>query len=90
MYYIDPNEGSYADAVEVFCDARTKSSCVLPVQDTIPIANYKPVSDWGHSWFSEINDGFSVSMCAGVAVILTVCASSSTESPLCSSTFCSF
>lgn len=32
-YWIDPNEGSYKDAILVFCDSKTKESCILPAPD---------------------------------------------------------
>ena len=30
MYWIDPNQGSPVDAIEVHCDLKTHTTCILP------------------------------------------------------------
>jgi hypothetical protein len=62
MYFIDPNEGDSKDAIEAYCEMTTKSTCILPSPDKIPFKWYNKESKLGYSWFSEMKEGFSVSL----------------------------
>ena len=42
MYFVDPNQGSPKDAIEVFCDMSTRQTCVLPKPSSVRVKN--PVS----------------------------------------------
>ena len=43
MYWVDPNQGSPVDAIEVHCDLTTHTTCILP----------KPSQVWGHQRILE-------------------------------------
>lgn len=60
-YYIDPNEGSAKDAIEAYCDMTTKSTCIFasPSKIDTKFVQHKG-SKVGHSWFSEMKQGFTV------------------------------
>ncbi|CDQ81636.1 unnamed protein product [Oncorhynchus mykiss] len=62
QYWVDPNQGSPLDAVQVFCNMETGETCIYPSQDTVPMKNWytsKNIREKKHIWFSEsMDNGF--------------------------------
>lgn len=66
-YWVDPNLGSIADAIKVYCNMETGETCVKPSTPKIPRKNW-----WSsksktnkHVWFGEsMNGGFHFSYAA--------------------------
>jgi len=57
-YYIDPNQGSPVDAIEVYCDIKKQETCIIPSPNTIEKKTWY-VGESGHMWFGEdIEEGF--------------------------------
>jgi len=64
-YWVDPNLGSSADAIKVFCNMETGETCVKPSTPKIPRKNWWSSKGKGlkHVWFGEsMNGGFHVSI----------------------------
>jgi len=53
-YWIDPNQGSTKDAIEVFCDIPNHQTCVMPKPATIAKTAWSTASA-GNTWFSDNN-----------------------------------
>ncbi|TRY88617.1 hypothetical protein DNTS_028837, partial [Danionella cerebrum] len=56
FYWVDPNQGSPLDAIEVFCNMETGETCVNPNQADIPMKNWyisKNLREKKHVWFGE-------------------------------------
>ena len=63
-YWVDPNLGSTADAMKVFCNMETGETCVYPSIAKVPRKNWwtSKSKDRKHVWFGEtMNGGFHVS-----------------------------
>lgn len=63
-YWVDPNIGSIADAIKVFCNMETGETCVTPSIAEVPKKNWwtSKSKDRKHVWFGEtMNGGFHVS-----------------------------
>lgn len=63
-YWVDPNLGSTADAIKVFCNMKTGQTCVYPTISKVPKKNWwtSKDKDRKHIWFGEtMNGGFHVS-----------------------------
>lgn len=63
-YWVDPNLGSTADAIKVFCNMETGETCVYPSIAKVPKKNWwsSKSKDRKHVWFGEtMNGGFHVS-----------------------------
>lgn len=63
MYWIDPNGGCEADAIEVKCDFTTFSkveTCVYPSDGQITLGNYADVYTGEHQWWSEMDAGMPI------------------------------
>ncbi|XP_063076804.1 collagen alpha-1(II) chain-like [Engraulis encrasicolus] len=61
LYYVDPNQGSPLDAIQVFCNMEAGETCVYPSQIIIPQKNWytSKTKDKKHVWFSEsMPEGF--------------------------------
>lgn len=59
MYWIDPNQGSDIDAIEVYCDIRAHQTCVLASPSEIPKKVWVKDNNDQHVWFGEnIQDGY--------------------------------
>lgn len=62
---MDPNIGSTADAIKVFCNMETGETCVYPSIANVPHKNWwtSKSKDRKHVWFGEtMNGGFHVSL----------------------------
>ena len=62
-YWVDPNIGSTADAIKVFCNMETGETCVYPSVANVPKKNWwsSKGKDGKHIWFGEtMNGGFHV------------------------------
>ena len=35
LYYIDPNQGSSRDAIQVYCNIKAKQTCILPKPEKV-------------------------------------------------------
>jgi len=60
-YWVDPNIGSTADAIKVFCNMETGETCVYPSIAKVPKKNWwtSKSKDRKHVWFGEtMNGGF--------------------------------
>ncbi|KAK2851665.1 hypothetical protein Q5P01_007941 [Channa striata] len=63
-YWVDPNIGSTADAIKVFCNMETGETCVYPSIANVPKKNWwtSKSKDRKHVWFGEtMNGGFHFS-----------------------------
>lgn len=63
-YWVDPNIGSTADAIQVFCNMETGETCVYPTIAKVPKKNWWTTKseDLKHIWFGEtMNGGFHFS-----------------------------
>lgn len=63
-YWVDPNIGSTADAMKVFCNMETGETCVYPSIAKVPQKNWWTSQSKAHKhiWFGEtMNGGFHVS-----------------------------
>lgn len=63
-YWVDPNLGSTADAIKVFCNMETGETCVYPSIAKVPKKSWwsSKSKDRKHVWFGEsMNGGFHVS-----------------------------
>ncbi|XP_063049810.1 collagen alpha-1(I) chain-like [Engraulis encrasicolus] len=60
MYYIDPNQGSPADAVLVYCDLTTGGkTCLFPQQSQVPLRAWlKDSQEDSFHWLSSKEGGF--------------------------------
>ncbi|XP_023213965.1 collagen alpha-1(II) chain-like, partial [Centruroides sculpturatus] len=58
IYWIDPNQGTSKDAIEVYCDMENKATCLYPISNEIPKKSYYKGRSV-YTWFSEMNDGFT-------------------------------
>lgn len=59
LYFIDPNQGSPKDAVQVFCHIAKRETCVIPKPDTANKARHFDEPLTNSAWFSdEAEDGF--------------------------------
>ncbi|KAK5870531.1 hypothetical protein PBY51_003472 [Eleginops maclovinus] len=72
MYYIDPNQGSPADALQVFCDFSAEpKTCLPPLQPQVPVKAW--LSDSGPNlsfhWLSSVKDGFQFEYPGGTDVV---------------------
>ncbi|KAG7251068.1 hypothetical protein CRUP_007773, partial [Coryphaenoides rupestris] len=58
-YWVDPNIGSTADAMRVFCNMETGESCVHPKPASIPRKNWwsSKSKERKHVWFGETMSG---------------------------------
>ncbi|KAG7269269.1 hypothetical protein CRUP_024896 [Coryphaenoides rupestris] len=58
-YWVDPNIGSTADAMRVFCNMETGESCVHPKPASIPRKNWwsNKSKERKHVWFGETMSG---------------------------------
>ncbi len=64
-YWVDPNVGSAADSIKVFCNMETGETCVKPSTPKIPRKNWWSSKSKAqkHVWFGEsMNGGFHVSI----------------------------
>lgn len=63
-YWVDPNQGSSLDAIQVHCNMETGETCVYPIDSNIPMKNWylsKNLREKKHIWFSEsMTGGFQV------------------------------
>ena len=66
MYWIDPNQGSPLDAIEVYCDIADHMTCIYASPSTIEKKTwYSGASQ--HVWFGEeMEDGYPVSICINI------------------------
>ena len=63
LYYIDPNQGSPKDAVQVFCKIDKKETCVIPKPGMADKGVHFEEPLTASSWFSdEAQDGFQVGL----------------------------
>jgi len=63
-YWVDPNIGSTADAIKVFCNMETGETCVYPSIAKVPKKNWwtSKSKERKHIWFGEtMNGGFHFS-----------------------------
>jgi len=59
LYYIDPNQGSPKDAVQVYCKIDKKETCVIPKPDMADKGVHFDEPLTSSTWFSdEAQDGF--------------------------------
>lgn len=58
-YWVDPNIGSTADAIKVFCNMETGETCVYPSIASVPKKSWwtSKSKDRKHVWFGETMDG---------------------------------
>ena len=63
LYWIDPNQGSPVDAIEVWCNIKGHQTCILPKPSEVPRGEwYKGPQQ--HVWFGEeMDEGFQVRVC---------------------------
>lgn len=57
-YWIDPNEGDVRDAILVYCDAKTKSTCVLP--QPLRTKELHHIGDEKEVWLGEMEAGMKI------------------------------
>lgn len=63
VYYIDPNEGTASDAIEVHCNLETGESCVFPSPSEVAKTNFnRNGQKQGYVWYSEMPQGANVSV----------------------------
>lgn len=55
-YWIDPNEGDIRDAVLVWCDEVTKSTCIKPQPDNIGPIDFGNRHSQPEFWLSEFEN----------------------------------
>jgi len=59
MYFIDPNNGSPKDSVQVFCNMAKRETCVIPKPSTVSKAKHFDEPLTQTAWFGdEAEDGF--------------------------------
>ncbi|XP_056312769.1 collagen alpha-2(I) chain-like [Danio aesculapii] len=59
MYYIDPNQGSSADALWVYCNLSEGQTCLSPLQPQMPMRSWlKDGTSDSFTWLSTIDGGF--------------------------------
>ena len=65
LYWIDPNAGSPVDAIEVHCDLRTHTTCVLPKPSQVryAAAYYEELDCQPILWIGIINTFYGVIIC---------------------------
>jgi hypothetical protein len=65
LYWVDPNQGCEADAIEVWCDFTTQpatvETCVYPTQSKIAKSTHVNQFTGEHQWWSDMQDGMPVS-----------------------------
>jgi hypothetical protein len=65
LYWVDPNQGCEADAIEVWCDFTSQTSavetCVYPTQAKITKSSHTNVFTGAHQWWSDMQDGMPIS-----------------------------
>lgn len=57
MYWVDPNEGSPDDKFEVYCNKKTKETCISPTTATVNNGTWY-TGERGHMLYSDMDDGF--------------------------------
>lgn len=64
MYWVDPNAGCEADAIEVKCDFHSYENietCVYPTQGYINVDTHVRSYTGAHQWWSEMDSGMPIS-----------------------------
>jgi collagen type I/II/III/V/XI/XXIV/XXVII alpha len=65
LYWVDPNQGCEADAIEVYCDFTNFServeTCVHPTQAKIAKDAHTSVYTGAHQWWSNMGQGMPIS-----------------------------
>jgi collagen type II alpha len=57
-YWIDPNDGDIRDAILVYCDLKTRASCVVPSPSKSNEMSYTGREQ--EIWLSELDNGFKI------------------------------
>jgi len=58
LYWVDPNSGSEVDAIEVYCNFKTKKiqTCVYPTGGDFTTDRYTTQNTGAHQWWSEMSN----------------------------------
>ncbi len=63
-YWIDPNQGSPVDSIEVYCNIKAHQTCVYAKPSIVGKGTWYDGTTGEHIWFGEeMHEGFTVSVC---------------------------